>query len=420
MAAGELSTAESHEDRRVSRKRGLHSGILAAAQDERCVEPRIEAEPVPALVCGICLEDITAEDVYCIESCQHRFCRPCLSTYTRGLISEHRFPLQCPHPGCSHSISTTQVSELLGNQQDVDTLQRLEVESCIPDSSKFYCPNPGCSMLLIVDEQHPAQKQQQQQASRCPVCQETVCVACKVLWHDNMTCSEYQSLPTEMRRPEDTETVTLQAKDAGWKACPRCRNMVELAHGCYHIVCNCGCNWCYKCGNAWSGVGAGCGCLLWDRENVALEETFRTQHYQAHGQDESHARQMAADDLMKYGLTAAAGRTTHATSAPGSRVRASLSVQPGTAEQQQRPRQGKQSALHQPCTTSVWTAASLGHSSACSCPSRGGGSARFWPATAEAADGYSPCTPVAATATPDCQGFAQQQPRKLAAPAGAV
>lgn len=42
MAAGELSTAESHEDRRVSRKRGLHSGTLIAAQDERCVEPRIE------------------------------------------------------------------------------------------------------------------------------------------------------------------------------------------------------------------------------------------------------------------------------------------------------------------------------------------------------------------------------------------
>lgn len=84
------------------------------------------------------------------------------------------------------------------------------------------------------------------------------------------------------------------------------RTMVELAHGCYHIVCNCGCNWCYKCGNAWSGVEAGCGCLLWDRENVALEETFRTQHYQAHGQDESHARQMAAADLVKYGLAAAA------------------------------------------------------------------------------------------------------------------
>lgn len=63
---------------------------------------------------------------------------------------------------------------------------QLEVESCIPDSSKFYCPNPGCSMLLIVDEQHSAHKQQQQQASRCPVCQEAVCVACKVLWHDNM------------------------------------------------------------------------------------------------------------------------------------------------------------------------------------------------------------------------------------------
>lgn len=38
---------------------------------------------------------------------------------------------------------------------------------------------------------------------------------------------------------------------------PQCRALVELAHGCNHITCKCGAEWCYKCGALWRRPAAG-------------------------------------------------------------------------------------------------------------------------------------------------------------------
>ncbi|KAK4177998.1 hypothetical protein QBC36DRAFT_369869, partial [Triangularia setosa] len=54
-------------------------------------------------------------------------------------------------------------------------------------------------------------------------------------------------------------------KERGWKRCPRCKAGVEKVEGCSHMICVCGCEWCYRCWSVWGrashriGVGACAG-----------------------------------------------------------------------------------------------------------------------------------------------------------------
>lgn len=84
------------------------------------------------------------------------------------------------------------------------------------------------------------------------------------------SCAQHRTLHAQ--QGEDAALLGV-AGERGWKPCPQCRALVELAHGCNHITCKCGAEWCYKCGALWKkppgqrramatcrwGRGRGCG-----------------------------------------------------------------------------------------------------------------------------------------------------------------
>ncbi|PYH85696.1 hypothetical protein BO82DRAFT_165751 [Aspergillus uvarum CBS 121591] len=41
------------------------------------------------------------------------------------------------------------------------------------------------------------------------------------------------------------------ARRFGWQTCPRCGRLVELDSGCHHMMCLCGVEFCYFCGQVW-------------------------------------------------------------------------------------------------------------------------------------------------------------------------
>ncbi|KAJ7822916.1 hypothetical protein B0H14DRAFT_2598224 [Mycena olivaceomarginata] len=51
----------------------------------------------------------------------------------------------------------------------------------------------------------------------------------KSVWHENLTCLQYQVLPMTERMPEDMVFATL-AEQEKWRQCPKCSVMVELKH----------------------------------------------------------------------------------------------------------------------------------------------------------------------------------------------
>lgn len=62
-----------------------------------------------------------------------------------------------------------------------------------------------------------------------------------------MTCSAFQALPPELKSAEDAALLHI-ASEKKWQSCPSCHFYVERSLGCNHMVCRCGCHFCYACG----------------------------------------------------------------------------------------------------------------------------------------------------------------------------
>ncbi|RPD65724.1 hypothetical protein L226DRAFT_501257 [Lentinus tigrinus ALCF2SS1-7] len=248
--------------------------------------------------CGICMESFqsTHSPVAAAKSANsssrlqfgtylpcpqsHGYCISCLNGYIHskldpdgiGAASQSTvvFPIRCPEcpvaewpQGIPDALAERVLSEkgmtLWHHQKLLDSLPR------------YYCPNPRCSTLVQVDED--AEDPQ----AICPSCDSVICVPCRVIWHTDLSCEEYQALPLDERSPEDQEALRL-IKAKNWRRCPSCSMIVELTHGCNHITCRCKTEFCFKCGALWDVEPNRCSrvpsCDLWD-EQLLLEERER-------------------------------------------------------------------------------------------------------------------------------------------------
>lgn len=66
-----------------------------------------------------------------------------------------------------------------------------------------------------------------------------------------MSCQGFQDLPADLKSAEDAAMLHI-AKQKQWKRCPACGHLVERTVGCNHMVCRCGCDFCYACGTKYT------------------------------------------------------------------------------------------------------------------------------------------------------------------------
>ncbi|KAL4073615.1 hypothetical protein J3A83DRAFT_4357612 [Scleroderma citrinum] len=255
-------------------------------------------EPNPYPLCGICFDafrvtyaPVTASQTAMSSShlnfglclpCpgEHSYCQSCLVQYIQskiapdgdhsGILEAAVFPIQCPE--CPEDVWPDGIPDdvaqrILGEKDMVLWYSQKLLDSI----ERHYCPNLRCSALVQVHEDP------NEPMALCPLCQEFMCVPCKVPWHHDLTCEEFQALPDDERSPDD-QLVLILAKAKNWRRCPTCSRLVELTHGCHHIACFCGTHFCHKCGALWDRKTSRCtrspSCDLWD-ENMLLEERER-------------------------------------------------------------------------------------------------------------------------------------------------
>ncbi|KAI6158108.1 hypothetical protein BKA82DRAFT_996490 [Pisolithus tinctorius] len=213
---------------------------------------------------------------------EHPYCQPCLAHYImsklapegnyNGVLETVVFPIKCPecHQGTWEEGISDEVAERILSEKD---MVLWHTQKLFDSMEKQYCPNSRCSALLQVEEDP------NDPIAVCPRCQESICVPCKVLWHHDLTCEEFQDLPENERSPDD-QSILLMAKAKNWRRCPTCSRLVELTYGCNHITCYCGTHFCHRCGALWDRMASRCtrkpSCELWD-ENMLLEEQERRQ-----------------------------------------------------------------------------------------------------------------------------------------------
>ncbi|CAM6030245.1 unnamed protein product [Sphagnum balticum] len=232
-------------------------------------------EQAPTLEhCPICLEEKPSSDMSLVEHCLHKFCEPCMKRHAEVQVQAGQVPVRCPQADCLQPLTLAKCQKLL--TVDVfNSLTKRLAEASIPEGDRVYCPYRNCSALMNKTGLRSSQNANSSSnphamnigRTECVECARSFCVECRVPWHLNRSCQEYQQLPLHLRDSEDSNLYKL-AENQNWQRCRKCCRMIELAEGCYHMTCRCGYEFCYTCGAEWKDKKQSCSCKLWDERNL--------------------------------------------------------------------------------------------------------------------------------------------------------
>nr|GFA84171.1 ribonuclease H domain-containing protein [Tanacetum cinerariifolium] len=144
----------------------------------------------------------------------------------------------CPHENCKSKLQTESCSKSL-DPKLYDLMNLRIKEASIPSTEKVYCPFPNCSALMSKTEvkKHTATSSCKRSGMRkCVKCQRCFCINCKVAWHEDITCNGY------MKHYQSGNEAKFEcfASWQRWRQCIKCKHMVELTEGCYHVTCSFG------------------------------------------------------------------------------------------------------------------------------------------------------------------------------------
>ncbi|KAK8243536.1 hypothetical protein HDK90DRAFT_408586, partial [Phyllosticta capitalensis] len=172
----------------------------------------------------------------------HYYCTECLSGLFAGAISgaisrlnPQPFPPSCckDHPIVYDVVERWLSSEVRRNY--IHNRALLET----PSEERVYCARDSCGQFI-------APPQSTNTLVRCTSCSMQTCTQCK------RPADEHNGGAGGVC-PEDADIKKLMstAQQRGWQQCYRCKNMVEKTDGCNHMTCNCGAEFCYRCGTRW-------------------------------------------------------------------------------------------------------------------------------------------------------------------------
>ncbi|GAB7366387.1 hypothetical protein MBLNU230_g8184t1 [Neophaeotheca triangularis] len=194
--------------------------------------------------CVICQDEFEFYSVV-RTPCDHEYCRECLAAlFQHSMTDESLFPPRC----CNKPVQIDWVSFFLPRELVKDFKSK---EPELATSNRTYCHDKRCSTFI-------PNSTIRGDVATCPTCSKTTCAMCKNPSHTG-DC------------PEDTALQELlsTANDQQWQRCYKCHRIVELAHGCNHITCTCGAQFCYVCGAEWHT----CNCEQWDERRLVARAT---------------------------------------------------------------------------------------------------------------------------------------------------
>jgi len=182
-------------------------------------------------LCDICLVSVKDSKIFKNGSCSHPFCTKCISKYVKVLRKEKVVTVKCPDPECSIDLKPENLQSILPKKVIVDWESAI-CESSIDFNQKIYCPYKNCSLLLVNDGEEGVTGCE---CCNCPSCHRLFCAQCKVPWHADMNCEEFQKIG-QAEYKLDRKFLTL-AKRRKWQRCPKCSMHVQRASGCKHMTC---------------------------------------------------------------------------------------------------------------------------------------------------------------------------------------
>jgi E3 ubiquitin-protein ligase RNF144 len=164
--------------------------------------------------CCACMEAFGNEDALTLD-CKpeaHSYCRDCLiDMFANAMVDPTLFPPRC----CKLPFPLETCRAMLPQElvKDFD----LKVEELATPNPTF-CANAECSKFI-------RPKEITADIASCLFCQEKTCTRCKSSEHAGLC-------------PTDPHVQLLMdlAKRSKWQQCTKCKNMVQLEEGCFHMT----------------------------------------------------------------------------------------------------------------------------------------------------------------------------------------
>lgn len=183
----------------------------------------------PTFLCEICIEPKNQNKGFSIKGCSHSYCTDCMAKYVASKLQENVTNIKCPVFDCVGLLEPEYCRSILPKEV-FDRWGNALCEAVILGSEKFYCPYKDCSAMLVDDGKEVIKE------SECPNCWRLFCVQCKVPWHPDIECVEFQKLNKDEREREDIMLMNL-AQNKHWRRCPNCKFYVEKSEGCLYMKC---------------------------------------------------------------------------------------------------------------------------------------------------------------------------------------
>ncbi|KAL4948364.1 hypothetical protein BDW69DRAFT_176625 [Aspergillus filifer] len=209
------------------------------AESSACAAKQAPRKITPMHHCVACREETESYNIL-RAPCSHQYCRSCLEELFEAAINdESLFP-----PRCCRQPFVFNATRIFLKSDLVKRFEKKRIEFETPN--RTYCYSPDCSAFI-----HPSNIHDN--IATCPECLFTTCTFCKERAHTG-------DCPNDTAMQQLLET----AQENGWQRCYSCWRVVELQHGCNHITCRCGAQFCYNCGGRWRT----CECAEWNQHRL--------------------------------------------------------------------------------------------------------------------------------------------------------
>ena len=171
---------------------------------------RTRQSPLTRL-CVACREETEFVNV-ARAPCRHEYCRSCLEAlFQASITDESLFPPRC----CRQPIAMS-IARIFLKADLVQQYEKKKIEFETPN--RTYCYSPDCS--TFIDTSHI-----EGEVATCPNCRLTTCTSCKGRAHTG-------DCPNDIAMQQLLAT----ARENGWQRCYSCWRVVELDHGCNHMM----------------------------------------------------------------------------------------------------------------------------------------------------------------------------------------
>jgi ariadne-1 len=172
--------------------------------------------------------------------------------YIEQTVSEGPGALEtmCAYYGCPYGISIDIVEDCC-NKQIKELFEKFYIENYVETAPYMsFCKAPDCTYAFMVDEKFLSAKGNLAQRNASCHCGTPVCLRCKGVSHEPLSCEMYAAWEENIAKIYDKLNYLWKMDNT--KKCPGCKADIQKNAGCNFMRCaKCGQQFCWFCLKDW-------------------------------------------------------------------------------------------------------------------------------------------------------------------------